>query len=157
MKPKLLLIKDRDRCGRRRDVDGKLISRQNAFEKGVNAFCPGHLNDARAVAVLHPKRSRKCKSQYPGLYDSIKTMLKRINHSVETAASNAMDAFFESEKTGRTHAESEPLRASYQDSHGKSDFIFTQHDHQLSGKSKKGRPLISKFVSCKYTLDSRLL
>lgn len=45
-----------------------------------------------------------------------------------------MDQFFQSERTGRTHTDFKPLRASYADSHGKSDFVFALFDHQLTGK-----------------------
>jgi len=47
-----------------------------------------------------------------------------------------MDLFFETETTGRTHTDFKPLKASYQDGHGKSDFIYARYDHQLTGKSK---------------------
>ena len=47
-----------------------------------------------------------------------------------------MDLFFETETTGRTHTDFKPLKASYQDGHGKSEFIYARYDHQLTGKSK---------------------
>jgi len=47
-----------------------------------------------------------------------------------------MELFFESEKSGRTRSDLKPLRASYADQHGKSDFIFTHFDDQLTGKKE---------------------
>jgi hypothetical protein len=48
-----------------------------------------------------------------------------------------MELFFGSEKKGRSEADVQPIRSSYEDQFGKTDWIYARYPHQLTGKKEK--------------------
>jgi hypothetical protein len=47
----------------------------------------------------------------------------------------AMELFFGSEKKGRSEDDVKPIRSSYEDQFGKTDWIYARYAHQLTGET----------------------